>query len=51
MQKKGPARGQPTLSSRLIARGSDKPQYENGIRGNTIFDFLDPFGSIQVHQV
>ena len=32
-------------------KGSVKPQYENGIRGNTIFDSLDPFGSYSnIHQ-
>jgi len=46
-QKKGPARGQPALSSKYNARGSVESQYENDIRGNAIFDSTDPFGSIQ----
>ena len=48
MQKKGPARGQPALSSKLNARGALNPQYENDIRGNAILDSVDPFGPIHI---
>jgi hypothetical protein len=51
-QKKGPARGQPALSSKFNARGSVESQYENDIRGNVTFDSIDPFGSFfKIHGV